>query len=493
MEAIIQGFQVVLQWDNMLYLIFGGFLGTIVGALPGLGPATAIAVLIPVTFGMDPISALILMSTIYFGAMYGGSLSSILLNTPGDGSAIAATFDGHKMARNGRAGQAIAICAIGSFIGGTFAVIAFMFLAEPLANFALQFGPAEYFLLFLFTLSTVVSLSMGNMTKAAISTFIGLALATVGIDLQTGVYRFTFNSPELSTGIDFLVVIIGLYAVGEVLYNYLTIDRPFEKQNKYGRIWITKEQWKRTRWTMARSSPIGFLIGILPGSGGTLASMLGYTVEKSISKNSDEFGKGAIEGVAAPETANNSASIGAMVPLLTMGIPGSGTTAIMLGVIIMLGVTPGPLLFENDPVLVWSLIDSMLIGNIFLFIINIFMVGVFVKVLNIPTKILYPLILMLAFIGTYTMNYSTIDFYILLIFGLLGLFMKMYNFPVAPLILALIIGSDMEQNFRKSLVSSDGSLAIFFDSAISIVLIILTVFAITYPYISRKLQNRKKA
>lgn len=492
-DQILQGFVTALQPENILYVVFGGFLGTIVGMLPGLGPATAIAVLIPLTFGMDPTSAIILMATIYYGAMYGGSLSSILLNTPGDGSAIAATFDGNVMAKNGKAGQAIAICAIGSLIAGIIAVIGFMLLAEPLAAFALKFGPAEYFLLYLMTLSMVVSLSMGNMTKGFISMGLGLMLSTIGVDLQTGVYRFTFDIPQLSGGIDFLVIIIGVYAVGEVLYNMIGIYKPKGKKNKYDKIWISKEEWKRSRGPIFRSAPLGFLVGILPGSGGTLASMLGYSTEKQLSKNPEKFGKGAIEGIAAPEAANNSASIGALVPLLTMGIPGSGTTAVMLGVIIMLGVQPGPLLFQNDPELVWGLIDSMFLGNIFLFIINIMMVGIFVKILDIPPKVLYPVILVLAFIGTYTLSYSIVDFYILLIFGVIGLFMKILDFPMAPMILALIVGAGMEQNFRKSLVASDGGLGIFFSSPISITLVILTVLSLVYPFVVKQMQKKKQA
>jgi putative tricarboxylic transport membrane protein len=428
-QGIFHGFVTVLQPENILFVMFGGFLGTIVGMLPGLGPATAIAVLIPVTFGMDPTSALIFMATIYYGAMYGGSLSSILINTPGDGSAVAATFDGYQMAKQGRAGPAIAITAIGSLIGGAVAVIGFMVLAKPLASFALQFGPAEYFLLMLFTLSAVVALSTGNLVKGFISMGFGLMLSTIGIDLQTGVYRFTFDNVFLSDGIDFLVIIIGVYAIGEVLYNYLTIDKPAGKKTKYGRVWITKDDWKRSKWPIFRSSPLGFLVGILPGAGGSIASMMAYSTEKQLSKKPERFGKGAIEGLAAPETANNSAAVGAFVPLLTMGIPGSGTTAIMLGALIMLGINPGPLLFESDPNMVWSLVDALFLGNIFLFLINIYMVRVFVKVLDIPSKILYPIILVLAFIGAYTMNYAIIDFYILIIFGVIGLFMKLYDFP----------------------------------------------------------------
>ncbi|MFS0824299.1 tripartite tricarboxylate transporter permease [Bacillus sp. 1P02SD] len=490
-QGILEGFATVLRPENILFVVFGGFLGTIVGMLPGLGPATAIAVLIPVTFGMDPTSALILMATIYYGAMYGGSLSSILINTPGDGSAVAATFDGYQMAKAGRAGPAIAITAIGSLIGGFVAVIGFMFLAKPLSNFALQFGPAEYFLLMLFTLSAVVSLSIGNMTKGFISMGLGLVLSTVGIDLQTGVHRFTFGNVHLSDGINFLVIIIGIYAVGEILYNYLTIDNPLGKKNKLGRVWITKDDWKRSKWPMFRSSPLGFIVGILPGAGGAIASLMAYSTEKQLSKRPEEFGKGAIEGLAAPETANNSAAVGAFVPLLTMGIPGSGTTAVMLGALVMLGVKPGPLLFESDPNMVWSLIDSLFLGNIFLFLINVLMVGVFIKILDVPAKVLYPIILVLAFIGAYTMNYTILDFYILIIFGVIGLFLKLYDFPIAPMILALIVGTDMEQNFRKSLVAGHGNLDIFVSSPISITLLILTILSLTYPLFVNSRKKKK--
>ena len=494
LQGLLEGFLTVMRPENMLYVVFGGFLGTIVGMLPGLGPATAIAVLIPITFGMDPISALILMATIYYGAMYGGSLSSILINTPGDGSAVAATFDGYQMAKQGRAGQAIAITAIGSLIGGAFAVFGFVLLADPLASFALKFGPVEYFLLMLFTLSAVVSLSMGNIIKGFISMGIGLIISTVGIDLQSGVDRFTFNNVLLSDGIDFLVVIIGIYAVGEILYNYLTINNPLDQKTKYGKVWISKQDWHDSKWPMFRASPIGFLIGILPGAGGSIASLMSYTTEKQLSKNPEKFGKGAIEGLAAPETANNAAAVGAFVPLLTMGIPGSGTTAVMLGALVMLGVKPGPLLFENDPNVVWSLINALFFGNIFLFLINIFMVGVFVKVLDIPARVLYPLILILAFIGAYTMNFVIIDFYTLLIFGIVGLIMKVLDFPIAPLILAVIVGSEMEQNFRKSIVASKGSLDFFFSSPIAITLVFLIVLSLVYPiYMSYRQKKRFKS
>ncbi len=491
-SVFMEGLMTALEPINLLWVAIGGFLGTVVGMLPGLGPATAVALLIPVTFGMEPTSALVLMAAIYYGAMYGGSRSSILLNTPGDGSAIAATFDGYPMAQKGQAGQALAISAIASLIGGVVAMVGFIVLAKPLASFALKFGPAEYFLLMVFTLSAIVALSKGAMVKGFISMTIGLLVSTMGIDLQTGVHRFTFNHPALSEGVDFLIVIIGIYAVGEVLYNYITIDKPVNKDHKgMGKIWITKEQWKRTKWPMIRNAPLGFIVGVLPGAGGAIASMLSYTTEKQISKNPDEFGKGEIVGVAAPESSNNAAAVGAFIPMLTMGIPGSGTTAVILGALIMLGMRPGPLLFENNPEMVWTFVNSMFIGNLFLVVLNVLLVGLLVKILKTPPKVLYPLILVLAFIGTYTLSYNVIDFYILVIFGLIGLVMKLLKFPIAPLILAAIVGSDMEQNFRKSIVGNDGVSDVLFGSPITITLVILTILSLMYPFIASWLKNRK--
>jgi putative tricarboxylic transport membrane protein len=344
----------------------------------------------------------------------------------------------------------------------------------------------------LLTLSAIVSLSIGKMVKGFIAMALGLLISTIGIDPQTGVHRFTMDIPHLSEGIEFLIVIIGVYAVGEVFYNFLTIDKVKKEKKRVGRIWFTKEQWKRSKWPILRSAPLGFIVGVLPGAGGSIASMMSYSSEKQLSKKPEEFGEGAVEGLAAPESSNNAASVGAMIPLLTMGIPGSGTTAVMLGALIMLGVRPGPLLFENDPGMVWALINSMFIGNIALVIINILLVGLLVKILDTPAKVLYPLIIMLAFIGTYTLSYSTVDYFLLLLFGVIGLFMKIMDFPIAPLVLAIIVGGDMEQNFRMALTSSNGSLSIFFSSGISITLIVLTVLSLFYPIVINKFKKKSR-
>ena len=321
---------------------------------------------------------------------------------------------------------------------------------------------------------------------------LGLLITTIGVDSQSGVYRYTFDIPHLSEGIDFLVVIIGIYAVGEVLYNILLLNDDSQRiKESVGKTWITKEQWKRSFWPMIRQSPVGFLIGILPGAGGSIASMISYSTEQQLSKKSDEFGKGAPEGLAAPESSNNAAAVGAFIPMLTMGIPGSGTTAVILGALIMLGLQPGPMLFQNQPDVVWTFINSLFIGNIALVIMNILLIGVLIKILKTPPKVLYPIILVLAFIGTYTLGYSIVDFAILMIFGVIGLFMKILNIPTAPLILAVIIGHQLEQNFRMASVSYDNVFAMMTASPIAILFAVLTVSSVFLPMILGRLSRVK--
>lgn len=491
LSYLLHGFTVALSPMNLVWVTIGGILGTIVGMLPGLGPATGVAVLLPMTFTMGPEAALITMCGVYYGAMFGGSRSSILINTPGDGAAIAATFDGYPMAQNGKAESALAISAIASLIGGMFAAVVMVFVAQPVSRFALKFGPGEYFMLMVFALSATASMSKGNALKGFISLIFGLMIATIGIDSQSGVSRFTFGFMELQTGIDFLVVIIAIYALGEVFKSFKSINEGKKKmQTNFGKIWITKEEWKRTRFPILRSAPLGFIIGALPGAGGTMASLMAYNNERQLSKNPEDFGKGEIVGLAAPESANNAASVGALIPMLTLGIPGSGTTAVMMGALLMLGLQPGPMLFTQHPNLAWGLIASMFIGNLILAIVNIPMAGLLVRVLSIPPKVLYPIILGLAFVGTYAISNSVMDFYLLVIFGLIGLFMSKTNIPTAPMILAVIVGNTMEQSFRQALTISNGSMKIFANSTISITLIALTVLSIVYPMI-KDLRKKK--
>jgi putative tricarboxylic transport membrane protein len=483
-QNLFSGFLIALEPYHLFLITFGGILGTIVGMLPGLGPATGVAVLIPITFTMGPTAAMITMAGIYYGAMFGGSRSSILINTPGDGAALAATFDGYPMAMKGKAESALAISAIASFIGGTIAAIFMVALATPVARFALKFGPAEYFLLMVAALSMTASMSKGNQLKGFVSLLIGLMIATIGIDAQSGIKRFTFGILELQTGIDFLIVIIGIYALGEVFKSYKSIaDGTKKAQKKFGKIWITKEEWNLSKWPILRSAPLGFIIGALPGAGGTMASLMAYNNEKQFSKHPDEFGKGAIEGLAAPESANNAASVGAMIPMLTLGIPGSGTTAVMMGALLMLGIQPGPLLFTQHADVAWSLIASMFIGNIILAIVNIPLAGLLVRVLAIPAKVLYPIVLGLSFVGVYAIAGSVVDFYLLVLFGLAGYVMKKVNIPTAPMILAVIVGNTMEQSFRQAIRISDGSLEIFHGSTLAISLIVITIVSIVFPII----------
>ncbi|WP_432666221.1 tripartite tricarboxylate transporter permease [Wukongibacter baidiensis] len=491
---LFSGFLVALQPYHLFLVTVGGILGTIVGMLPGLGPATGVAVLLPITFTMGPTAALITMTGVYYGAMFGGSRSSILINTPGDGAALAATFDGYPMAMKGKAESALAISAIASFIGGLISVVFMIALATPVSKFALKFGPAEYFLLMVAALSMTASMAKKNMLKGFISMIAGLMVGTVGIDAQSGIERFTFGILELQTGIDFLVVIIGIYALGEVFKSFKAINEGKKKaQTKFGKIWITKEEWKKSKWPILRSAPLGFIIGALPGAGGTMASLMAYNNEKQMSKQPEEFGKGAIEGLAAPESANNAASVGALIPMLTLGIPGSGTTAVMMGALLMLGIQPGPLLFTQHPDMAWGLIASMIIGNIVLAVINIPLAGALVRVLAIPAKILYPIVLGLAFVGTYAISNSVIDFYVLVLFGILGYFMTKVKIPTAPMILAVIVGGTMEQSFRQALRISDGSVDIFFKSGVSIALIIITVVSIIYPILKGYIEKKKSS
>lgn len=479
---LMHGFSVALQPMNIMWVTLGGVLGTIIGMLPGLGPATGVAILLPLTFTMGPVAALITMGGVYYGAMYGGSRASILLNTPGDGAAVAATFDGYPMTRHGRAEAALAISAIASFIGGVFATVVMVFVSVPVARFAIKFGSAEYFQLYVFALAATASMTKGNRIKGFISMILGLMIATIGIDAQSGVKRFTFGVLELQSGIDFLIVIIAIFALGEVFKSFQNIkEGKLKIQKDFGKIWISREDWKRSMWPIIRSSPLGFFIGALPGAGGTMASLMAYNNERQLSKHPDEFGDGAIEGLAAPEAANNAASVGAMIPMLTLGIPGSGTTAVMMGALMILGLKPGPLLFQQQPTIVWGLIASMFIGNIVLAIVNIPLAGVLVRVLSVPPKILYPIVLGLSFVGAYAISYSVMDFYILLIFGVLGYLMSKVKIPTSPLILAVIVGNSMEQSFRRAYTISDGSLKVFFDSPISLILFLLTVISVGYP------------
>ncbi len=482
---ILNGFAVSTTPINLWYTFIGVFLGTIIGVLPGIGPSAGIALLIPVTFGMNPTSALIMMCGIYYGTKYGGSTTAILIRTPGEAASVMTSIDGYEMAKKGRAGAALAVSAIGSFIAGTLGVIGLTIFAVPLSSMALKFGPAEYFTLMLFAMTAVSTLTGKSAAKGLLATILGLMIATIGIDLQSGQARYTMGIAEFQDGVGFVVVVVGLFAVAEVFRGLEDIYKgtSANAMKITGKLWLTKEEWVRSIGPIWRGGIIGFIIGVLPGAGGTIASIMSYTTEKRLSKHPEEFGHGAIEGVAGPEAANNSDTAGAMVPLLTLGIPGGGATAVLMGAFIMYGIQPGPLLFQNRPDLVWGLINSMYIGNVMLLILNLPLIGIFVQLLKIPSGILYPLIIAISVIGAYAINGSMTDLYLILIFGVVGYVFDKVDIPVAPLVLSLVLGGMMEQSFRQAMTISGGHPKIFFSSAITITLIVMSVISILMPFI----------
>jgi putative tricarboxylic transport membrane protein len=477
------GFGVAVTPMNLLLALIGVFLGTVIGVLPGIGPMTGIALLIPLTFSLNPTSAIILMAGIYYGAMYGGSTTSILVNTPGESSSVVTCIDGYEMAKRGRAGPALAAAAIGSFVAGTFATLMLMVFGPWVARIALNFGPPEFFSLMVAGLTVVTSLAGRSVIKALLSTIFGLAIATIGIDNQSGVPRFTFGNPELMDGLEFLVVAIGLFALSEVLVNLANLAEAVqERLSIKGRLWLTKEDWKRFIPSCIRGTLSGFFVGGIAGAGAAVASFVSYGLEKKASKYRDELGTGAIEGVTGPESANNAAAGGALIHLLCLGIPGSGTTAIMLGALLMIGLQPGPLLFQQQPQFVWDLIASMYIGNLMLLVLNLPLVGMWVKLLDVPLYLLLLFIILFSFLGVYTMNNSVQDLLLMVGFGVIGYLMKRLDIPASPVILGMVLGKLMEEKMRQSLVISDGSLMIFLTRPISLFLLILAVVSITNPY-----------
>jgi len=489
LSFLAHGFETALQWHNLLFAFVGVLIGTAVGVLPGIGPMSGVALLIPVTAsmtsGLSPESAatssIILLAGVYYGAMYGGSTTSILLNTPGESSSVVTTLDGYQMAKQGRAGPALAIAAIGSFFAGIVALIALVLLAEPISNIAIRFGPAEYFSLMLLGLAAVSGLAGKSMTKALIMTVMGLLLGTIGIDNVSGVARFTFNYPVLYAGLEFLTIAVGLFAIGEVFKTILHKEENEKVITKVGKILPTKQDIKESAGPIVRGSLLGFFVGILPGAGATLASFFSYIMEKRVSKNPERFGKGAIAGVAGPESANNAASGGAMIPLLTLGIPGSGTTAILMGALIMYNVQPGPLLFDEHPQVAWGLIASMFIGNLMLLILNMPLVKVFAKIIETPEKYLLPIIIAISVFGVYAVQLTTFDLLLLIGCGVAGYYFTRYDYPLAPLVLGLVLGPMIENNMRRALTASNGDFMIFLQKPISAIFLVIALLWLAVP------------
>jgi len=472
---LISGFHVVFQPINLLYCFLGVFIGTLIGVLPGIGPVGTISILLPSTFGVPPLTGMIMLAGIYYGAMYGGSTTSILVNIPGEAASVVTCLDGYQMARQGRAGPALGISAIGSFIGGTFSLVALMFLVYPLAQVALKFGPPEYFALMCLGMTTVTYLAIGSLIKAVIMAIFGLILGCVGTDMFLGKLRFVFGISELSDGISLISLAMGFFGISEVLTN---IEKPLKRmvyEANIKHILPNLEDWKESIGSIIRGSFIGFFLGILPGGGAILASFVSYSTEKKISKHPEKFGKGAIEGVAGPETANNAATGGAFVPLLSLGIPPNAVMALLLGALLIHGVVPGPMLVKQHPDVFWGIIASMYIGNGILLLLNLPLIGLWVKVLKVPYQILFPLILLFTLIGSYSINNSIFDILIMVTFGAVGYVLRKFEYEEAPLILAFILGPMLEQAFRQSLIMSNGNLRIFFDRPISCGALLLSI------------------
>ncbi len=490
---LLDGFQAALTPRNIGLALVGCLLGTLIGVLPGIGPITGVAILFPITLslGLDDAATLILLASVYYGSQYGGSTTSILLNVPGEASSVVTTLDGYQMARQGRAGQALAIAAIGSFIAGTASVLGLMLFGPPLSEITTRFQSPEKFMVVVVAFATVSSLAGRNLAKGLLAVMFGIILSTVGTDLQTGVVRYTFGELKLQEGMDFVVVAIGLFAVSEVLS--LLEDTVRGEQvvfQKAERIWVTFKEFMFSLGAIIRGSVIGFFVGLLPGTGASVAGFMSYGLEKRLSDTEGTFGTGDIRGVAAPESANNAAAGGSLVPLLTLGIPGSGTTAVLLGILISMGIRPGSgNVFAETPELIWTLIASMYIGNLMLLLLNFPLVKMFVKILEIPPWFLMPMILVISYIGVYSVNNSSLDITIMTLFGVLGFIFRKLEVPLAPVLMGLILGDDLEQNFRRSLVASQGDYTTFVDGWLNIILVLMALGVLFLPQILSRVRG----
>ncbi|MBQ2996302.1 MAG: tripartite tricarboxylate transporter permease [Oscillibacter sp.] len=479
---------------NLLIILLGSLVGTVVGALPGLGPSAGLALMIPMTFTMNPTAGLALLMGVYMGTMFGGRITSILINTPGDAPAIVTCMDGYPLMCQGRGGFALGISAISSFMGGFFGIAVLIFMAPTIADLVISFGAPEYFMLLLLGLCTIALLAGDSVMKAMLMTVIGFIIGLVGCDFVSGYTRFCY-APELLEGIDFVVVIMGMYGIGEVLHNvehnvHLELGKPNFKLREY---FPNRKELKEVSLPMLRGSLIGTVIGILPAAGGTIATFLAYAGEKKLAKDPDRFGKGAPEGLAAPEAANNASVGGALVPLITMGIPGSGGTAILLGVFIMFGMRPGPLLMVESGDIVWAMIAGLFIANIFLLISNLLMIPVFVNAIRIVEKHLSVLVLALCCVGAYALNYSFFNVWLMLIFGLFGYVTKKFKLPTGPLILSVVLASSLESYFRQSLMLSKGSYMIFVTRPVSLVILLIILGTAVFSVVNNQIKKKKKA
>ena len=487
--SLAHGFGVALELHNLYLCLIGVLVGTLVGVLPGLGPVASMALLMPLTYSLGPTGAVIMFAGIYYGAMYGGSTTSILLNIPGEAASVMTCVDGYVMAKQGRAGAALGIAAFGSFIAGTLAIAGLTLIAAPLARFALKFSYPEYVALMVLGLMLVVVLASGSLLKAFAMLGVGLVLSSVGQDVVSGMFRFTYDQPTLMDGFDLGPMIMGLFGVSEVLANIASPAERIVVRTRIRDLLPSKEDWRRSIGAILRGTGLGFLLGALPGGGAIVSSFASYAVEKKVSRHPEEFGKGAIEGVAGPESANNAASIGSFVPLLTFGIPSNITMAIVMGALMINGVTPGPTLITERPDLFWGVIASMYIGNAVLLVLNLPLIGVWVQVLKVPYRLLFPLILVFCAVGSFSMNNNLFDVYMMTVFGVLGYLMKRNGYEPAILVLAFVIGPILEQSLRQSLLLGEGNFAIFVTRPISATLIAIAAILVAssaIPAIGRR-------
>jgi putative tricarboxylic transport membrane protein len=473
LHFLATGFSVALSWENLFYCFLGVLIGTLIGVLPGLGPSATISLLLPSTFRLSPTAAIIMLAGVYYGAMYGGSTTSILVNIPGEAASVVTCLDGYQMARQGRAGPALGIAAFGSFIAGTLSVVGLMVAAPPLAKFALRFGPPEYFSLIFLAFSILIYLASGSILKAIMMAAAGVFAGTIGTDFITGDPRFNYGSLTLSDGIGLVPAVMGFFGIAEVLEN---IEKESEKadvlKTKIKGLFPSVQDWKKSLAPIFRGTFLGFFLGILPGGGSVIASFTSYALEKKVSKHPEAFGKGAIEGVAGPESANNSATGANFIPLMTLGVPANVVMALILGALMVHGIRPGPMLLQEQPHLFWGVVTSMYIGNGMLLILNLPLIALWVRILLIPYHVLFPLILLFCLIGVYSLNNNIWEIMIMLIFGIIGYLMRRFKYEPAPFIFALVLGPMMENSLRQSLLMSEGSFAIFFTEPISCVLFV---------------------
>ena len=494
LDFLATGFSVALAPMNLALVLIGCFVGTLIGSLPGIGPINGVAILLPLAYamGFPPESALILLAGVYYGAEYGGRISSILLNVPGDAGAIMTTLDGYPLSQKGEGGRALALSAVASFIGSMGALILIVLFAPLLSELALKFGPSEFVWLMAFAFTCLATMVGSRPLKTTVGVVIGLLLATVGVDSGTGVLRFTMDIPNFYDGVDFLVVVIGMFAISEVLIlleNWLKNDM---KLTPVGKSFVSMSDLIAVKWVVLRSTLIGFVIGVLPGTGASIGSAVAYGTEKRFAEgNDDQFGKGDIRGLAAPEAANNASAAGSMLPMLTLGIPGSGSTAILLCSLLMFNITPGPLLFEQQPEIAWGLIASMFVGNIALLVMNLPLIGMFVRLLSIKQSYLVPIIVMLTFIGIYSIHGDSFDLYFMVLLGVFAFILRKLGFSLAPVILGLVLGEVLEENLRRALSISGGEWSILFNGPISISLAVATLVAATGPFIYKALKPKQ--